>query len=277
VGGRVFMDQVLLEQSSNNNLYVNNLSNTNVEMHDVQSLGDVQSGDAVSVVGASAPNSAYVNIFGAASSCDKTNMVRTSNYANFTLRQLWYDYANGCTGTDSIAQVSGSGSFSFAAAMTAVVGIGGPPPISGNYFNISNFSGTSALLGIYAVVGDAPANEVISGSGAGSNLTVGYFGCNSPVYSHTATGDTYELLDPQITNPAGCDQGTGTAAFVNEAPSNPQTPSLSFLNTTLAPLRAALPTVPGAAGDPALASGITDARIYRVGAQQCSIGIDVEQ
>jgi len=121
----------------------------------------------------------------------------------------------------------------------------------------------------------APADENITGSAAGSNLSVGYAGCQAPIFTDTATGDAYEFLDGQINTPAVCNSGNPNSVFVTEASQNVSGLS-AFLNTTLAPLRAALPTVPGAAGDPALASSVTDARIYRVLMGAVAQALDVE-
>ncbi len=263
-GGRVFMEQ-LWAAHNNNGVLVNGLAHSNVEVHDSQLTDILSSGDSINVVGPGGSNASYTNLFNILTSCNNINFARTSSNANFTLRHLWSDLG-GCAYTGStFAQVTGSGTFSLAGAHAYV---GGSPP--GHYFNLTNFSGISAIIGVYTLLGFAPADEVISGSLAGQNLVLGYMGCNSPVFTDTATGDAYALIAPQLNDMpsgAGCDNGSVIADYVTEARQNVaagDTALLSFLNTTLAPLRIGLPTVPGATGDPALASSVTDARVYRV-------------
>ncbi len=277
-GGRVFLEQPFLVQNLTG-LLVNGLSSANVELHDagLNANRAGTAGDAVNVIGAGTPSLSYTNIFATSGGCDNTNFVRTSGYANFTLRHLWHDV--GCTtyANQTIAEVTGAGSFSMAAGRPYEPAGG----VGNHTFNITDFSGTSAILGMFTVIGRTPEDVYISGAHAGSNLLIGYIGCNNagPSFTDTASGDAYYKLDPQLSfNPTGCaNQAAVTGQTSPDTETSQNVPALlAFLNTTLAPLRHALPTVPGAAGDPALAPGVTDTRIYRVLALACSAGVDVE-
>ncbi len=270
-GGRVFVEQPYLNSNVTNHLLVNGLTQGNAELRNVASMAAIGNGDAIKVVGPAAPSTGYTNLFAVASNCDNATFARISGYANLTIRQTWYDRGGCSFANHSLAQVTGGGSFSMAGALASVAG----NPTTGHYFNLTNFSGKSSVIGIYALPGDAPADEFISGGVAGNNLSLGYFGCQAPIFTDTASGDAYYLLDPLINSPAGCNNGQAAAANVTEASQN-VSDLLAFLNTTLAPLRYALPTTPGVTGDPALMSGITDARIYRVAIEQAIIAIDVE-
>jgi hypothetical protein len=279
VGGRIFMDQ--FEDSDNaSGLLVNGLFNTNVEIHN-SNFGDDGhysggTGYAINVAGGSGPSSSYTNVFAGGFYCTTGAAIKTSGNANFTLRHMWHD-AGSCSLTNwNVARVGGTGNFAMAGARTYLWGT------PGHYFDIEGFSGNSALIGIWTNEGYSPADEYINPGGAvGQNLQLGYVGCSStnPSFTDTSANDKYDLLNVQINGPAGCNNQLGYAnshsAYAAESSQN-VADHLAFINNTLAPLRAALPTLPGASGDPALASGVTDTRIYRVLGTKCSTAIDVE-
>jgi hypothetical protein len=288
--GRVFMER-LVAGDAQAGVKVNGLSNANVEIHNssFDDMGTYGGGDGigVNVVGASGSPASSTNIFVSSNSGNQHSDVKLTNNGKLTLRHDYHDSGSPAP-NGGIADVSGGGSFGFAAAHAYVRSCSmntGCPPLNGHHFSISGFSGNSAIIGIYTELSDSPADVYINpGAAVGNNLVLGYMGCTNAGLSFTDTSasDNYLIRSQQIF-PSGCqDQDGGNADGVVALSTTPADGSqnissqLSFLTTTLAPLRSAVPTVPGSSGDPALASGVTDARMYRVNGGRTTYVIDVE-
>ncbi len=269
-GGRVFMEQPYITQNTTNGLLVNGLNYTRVELHNAVFTASASSGikEAIKVIGAGGANLSSTNVF-AGQSSDNANLFRVASNGQLTVRQLFNDIGGGTPAGASLSQASGTGGSMSLSAINAAL-----PSSAGNYFVFTNFTGVSALLAIDGFIGQATPNEVISGTGAGaSNLSDGFIGCTTGQFSDTTSpADAYEFLNGQKV--AVCGNG-GTTSPVTEASQNVSSLA-AFLTTTLRPLRTSLPTLPGQTGDPALPSGFTDTRIYRVNIFQCINGIDVE-
>jgi hypothetical protein len=272
LGGRVFLEQPILFYSGTNSLLVDGLNYTNVEVHDYQINYSSTAPDAVKVVGGAGANLSYTKLFAGLTSSN-LNAFRTTQNGHLNVMQNWNDTGTSPTGA-TLFKTSGTGGSFTAVGMAAY--LNGAP---GNYFQLTDFSGASALIGVNFNEGYSRTNEVISGSGSGaSNLALADIAClASGFFSDTTSpADAYEVLSSKTVSQT-CPPGSAGSTQLAEASQNVSSLA-SFLTTTLAPLRAAAaqPTVPGAAGDPALASGVTDARFYRVRVQQCVVGVDVE-
>jgi hypothetical protein len=267
-GGRVFTEQLYANFATTNGLLVNALDNTNVELHDCVIVGSSATVDTVKVVGGAGANNSVTKMFACAGG-GGANEFRIAANGHLAIRQKWTDAGEAVPASATTFQTSSTGGSISVAAMADY--LGGTP---GTYWNLTGFTGVSALLGVDMHEGVTPETQVISGTGSGANnLNVGMIGCSASLFTDTTSPiDSYDLLDPQEVAACG---GGGATTQVTEA-SQGVSSTLSFLNTTLAPLRAAVPTIPGVAGDPALAAGVTDARFYRVTVQSAIIGFDVE-
>jgi hypothetical protein len=251
-GSRVFMEQLNLAWS-NTNLVVDGLDYTNVELHDFYHGAASTTGmTSVNVTGG--PSAAQglwrggtTNIFAGASSGNYISY-GVSNGAHVGVRDIWYD--DGAGGA-KIANITGTGTFSYAGAAVNIPTTGQPA------FSLNNFQGTAALVN-FGTNGDI---DITGNGGTGKVLGLGLLGPSATFFSNTSSpGATTEFLNGQTT------AGGGSSELPEQGCCD-----ATFLTATLNQLRTEQPTLLAP-----LPSGVTDARFYRVFVDAANIGIHLE-
>jgi hypothetical protein len=258
VGSRIFMEQVILGQSSKN-LFVDALDYTNVELHGFQHLsGDQVPGINTSVVVTGGSQAAAghwqggaTNIFNGLTA-DNYYSYGVSNGAHVAVNSVWND--TGSTGGVLIANVTGTSTFTYAGSMLGLF------PSSPTSVSLDNFQGTAALVNLATT-----ANIDITGNGGTAQvLGLGLVGPSAQFFSNTSSpASTIEFLNglqnpnPGITNPTELPE-IGAA-------------DPSFLTVALNQIRTEQPTLLAP-----LANGVTDARFYRVFVGTARTGIHLQ-
>jgi hypothetical protein len=255
-GSRVFMEQVILGQSSTN-LFVDALDYTNAELHDFQHLsGDQVPGINTSVVvtgGSQAAAGSWqggaTNIF-AGLTADNYYSYGVSNGAHVAVEGVWND--TGSTGGNLIANVTGTSTFTYAGSKLAL-NSSSPTSVS-----LDNFQGTAALVNL-----DTSANINITGNGGTARvLGLGLVGPSAQFFSDTASPAAAFLHGLQSPNPGVTDPTD--LSEIGAADS-------SFLTASLNQIRTAQPTLLAP-----LPNGVTDVRFYRVSVGTARAGIHLQ-
>jgi hypothetical protein len=246
-GARVFAEQCYVASTRQVGLLVDGLDYTNVELHDFFHAGS--KGVAVKVVGGrSAAKGTWLggrtNIFAGASSNNNLSYDVTDG-GRLLARDIWYE-------TNSLPRfisLSDAGTFTLHGAMIATAVSGDVPAVE-----VRNFRGrvtvlTAILYGRIVVEGDGSDTRLLALGLQGH--TDGYFVNNSP-RALVALMNSREYLSDSGTR-AVRNEGAASAAFVREM---------------LAQTRGEQPRLPTA-----LASGVTDVRLYRVRIENCPEGL----
>lgn len=251
-GSRVFVEQPFMYDSGTQFLS-NGLHNTNVELHSIEMSGG---GNGLSVVGGGSFGGS-TNLYGG-NGYGNAALFALSGSGKLNAQQYWND---GGSPAGVFFALSGTGgTFS----MDSIAAFQYPPP-GRTVFSLNNFTGTSALVNVHNAEGQPGYISYRGVGSAANNLVLGFVGgqLTPPLFSDTTSPvDTNGFLNGAA--------ATGPGTFANIAESGVSTQG--FLTTTLAMLRANTPTV--LLNE--LQAGVTDVRIYRVRAQSCINGIDVE-
>jgi hypothetical protein len=171
------------------------------------------------------------------------------------VRGIWND--NGAGG-NRIADITGASTFTYAGSMLALPS-GSPLAVA-----LHNFQGKAALLNLYTF-GDIDITGNITGNGGTAQvLGLGLVGRSTTFFSSTsspaaATGFLHGQTDPT--------PGKGGNSELPETTADP-----TFLTATLNQVRTEQPTLLAP-----LASGVTDARFYRVFADDFITGIHLKK
>jgi hypothetical protein len=243
-GSRIFMEQAALADSQPN-LFVDGLDYTNVELHDIQHWS-APTGTSINVTGG--PSAAAglwqggaTNIFAGVSLGNYLGY-QVSNGAHVIIRDTFND-GGGCAPTcNQIANVTGASTFSYAGS-TLNLPSGSPVAIS-----LNDFQGTAALVNLYTL-GDI---DITGNGGTARVLGAGLVGPSTTFFSNTSSpATTTHFLNGQ-TDPTPGQGG-------NSELSGQGCCDATFLSATLNQIRTEQPTLLAP-----LASGVTDARFYRV-------------
>jgi hypothetical protein len=265
-GARVFMEGVILSQSSTN-LFVDALDYTLVEAHDFQNLStDSVSGTPTGVIvtgGAQAAAGNWqggaTNVFAGLAAANYYGW-QTSGGAHLAVEDVWNDQGGSNTNQNTVFTATGIGTVTYSGGLLATY-TGDP------YLVLNNFTGVAGLVANEVFCPNnacASNNNVnITGTGSGaSDLGLGLVGSNSGFFA-VAGSPTYELVN-SLYNP------TPGRAFPSQA-SEVNCCSTGFLTSTLAQLRGSQPTVPAP-----LPAGVTDVRLYRVSVSSANSGIHLK-
>jgi hypothetical protein len=252
-GSRVFMEQATLALS-HTNLFVDGLDYTNVELHDFyHDYSSTTGTTSVKVTGG--PSAAQglweggaTNIFAGASAGNYLSYA-VSNGAHVGVRDIWYDAS---AGGGQAANVTGTSTFTYAGS---ALYLPGSSPLA---ISLDNFQGTAALLNL-----NTNGDIVITGNGMNARvLGLGLVG-PSPTFFTNASNPAAatEFLNSQTT--ANPPPGAATSELPEQGTADP-----AFLTATLNQIRTEQPSLLAP-----LASGVTDARFYRVFVDSAAAGI----
>ena len=253
-GSRVFMEQTILSRSQPN-LFVDGLDYTNVELHDFSHLTAPPNATSINVVGG--PSAAAglwqggaTNIF-AGSSTENYISYGVSNGAHVAVQTVWNDAGPGQAG---VANITGTSTFTYAGSLLAL------PSGSALAVALANFQGTAAFLNLNTN-GDI---DITGNGGAAQVLGLGLVGPSTTFFSNTSSpAAASEFLNGQADPNPGIASPTELPEIGAAAP--------TFLTATLNQIRTAQPTLLAP-----LASGVTDARFYRVSVDDFITGIHLE-
>ncbi|MGH7224820.1 MAG: peptidoglycan-binding protein, partial [Gemmataceae bacterium] len=194
------------------------------------------------------------NIFAGASAGNYIGY-SVSNGGHLGVRWIWNDAGGGTEA--EIASVTGTSTFSYEGAAVYQ-----PTCAAGPAIDFDDFHGTAALVNL-----NMSCTVDISGDGSNGNvLGVGLVsGVAAPFFTNDSTpAASSTFLNGQTT--ASPPSGTGSSEVAEQG-----TADASFLTTTLNQLRTELPTELSP-----LASGVTDARFYRIWVNSALTGIHIE-
>lgn len=233
-------------------IYMNSLHNILVEAHDflypyATSNALVQSG----------PN--QFNIFLGSTTQSHGTTTTISGGGNNTQAGIWFD--SNIIGVTPYASITGGGNVYFLGSSINTLYTDNSGQALGFLFN--NFTGNAGVM-TQLIHNDCPTISngtgiSITGSGAGNELLTMNEGPSTSYISNTATGNSVEFLNNQISG--GC---SGSISDTGSAVP-------TFLRTTLEPLRSNRPIVPHS-----LPSGTTDIEIYHVYAGTALHAMDIE-
>jgi hypothetical protein len=255
-GSRIFMEQAALADSQPN-LFVDGLDYTNVELHDIQHWS-APTGTSINVTGG--PSAAAglwqggaTNIFAGVSLGNYLGY-QVSNGARAIASGTFND-GGGCAPTcTKVANVTGPSTFTYAGSFLALPS-GSPVALS-----LNNFQGTAALLNLYTL-GDVDIN---GNGGTGRVLGAGLVGPSTTFFNNTSSpATTTEFLNGQADPTPG---SGGNSVLPEQGCCDP-----AFLSAALNQLRTEQPTLLAP-----LASGVTDARFYRVFVEYFASGIHLK-
>jgi hypothetical protein len=258
-GSRVFMEQAN-PSLSRTNLFVDGLDYTNVELHDFYAgYGSLTGTTNASVVVTAGPSAAAglwqggaTNIFAGAASGNYVNY-NVSNGAHFSVQAVWND---ACCSQVRAADVTGTSTFTYAGSAINL------PSGASVAISLNNFQGTAALVNL----GTNAAINITGASGTNAKvLGLGLVGQSSAFFSDIARPSaTTGFLVSQTT--ANHPPGVATAKLPQQG-----TADVSLLSATLNQIRTGLPTLLAP-----VASGVTDARFYRVFVDHANTGIHLK-
>jgi hypothetical protein len=249
-GGQIFMEQPIVQYAATN-VFVDNISNTTVEMHDTQ----IQYSSTSGQVGVKTTGPGLVNLFAGETAGNYTDYT-VSGAGNLEVVGVWHDIGGGPS-TCQFASVTGSGSFTFAGSG---LWVDTPPDgCSVPSIDIANFTGTANLSGLDWTQGTAGTDTVgVSGSASGGLVLaeglVGFSGDN--IWSDTTSpADFSAFLNPTVWN--SVTQRGNDISESCRAVSCP--PTGTFLNPVVNRLATTQPMVRSAT-----AAGVEDLGLYRV-------------
>jgi chitodextrinase len=243
-GARIFMEQTNLTRGQNASLLVDQLDNTQVELHDFYLSGTLTSpattGTALRVVGGpsaagGAPLGGQTMVYAGAAS-DNYSTFEVINGGQLLVDDLW------CEGPTAplFAHVANNSVFTVDNCRMAL-------PSTAYSVRVDNLSGKATVLNNQP---DAPVG--MFGSGNGTTWVVGNesHGPTNSYFSNTASGtlgvfSENRWYDPSYGSRPVTDQGTASATLVR---------------SMLAQMRAGQPLSQPAV----LPSGVTDLRLYRI-------------
>ena len=258
VGARIFMQQPELTGASSACLFVNGLNNALVEVHDAGIAGGGNMG--LQVVGGSTPARAQTFIAsGDGNACPIAFGV--SGPANVVVQDFWWEI-NPNSYVATWSQVSGAASF-MADSCHIYLGQNGP---TAPCFVYQGFTGLSTIMNCNIFEGSStssPANMTIDAASTGSVWQVGNgFASTTTAIANAGTAQTMFNLNRQNVNTV-----TNGSIPVPDI----GTPTAAWITTMLATLRATKASFTL----PALASGITDIRMYRVAVNGGAYGVEI--
>ena len=255
-GSRIFTEQATLADSQSN-LFVDGLDYTNVELHDTQHYS-TPTGASVNVTGG--PSAAAglwqggaTNIFAGVAFGNHLGY-QVSNGAHVMVRDTFND-AGGCNpNCNQVANVTGTSTFSYAGSFVSL------PSSSSVALALNNFQGTAALLNLYTL-----GSVNISGNGGTAKaLGAGLVGPSTTFFANTSSpAATTQFLNGQADPTPG--QG-GNSKLPEQGCCD-----ATFLSATLGQMRSKQPTLLAP-----LASGVTDARFYRLFVDHFITGIHLK-
>jgi hypothetical protein len=259
-GSRVFMEQAILSRS-HNNLFVDGLDYTDVELHNFDHQASPSGGTSVNVTGGSSAAAGLwrggaTNIFAGASTQNYVGY-SVSNGAHVAVQTVWND---GGSGQAAVANITGTSAFTYAGSALYL------PSGTSLAISLNNFQGTAALVNLNTNGNVHIAGNVGGSGGTAKVLGLGLVGPSASFFSNTSSpAVATEFRNGQTTyNPS---RGIGSS----ELPEQPSSPDPSFLTATLDQMRTAQPALLAA-----LSSAVTDARFYRVFVDDFTIGIHLE-
>jgi hypothetical protein len=256
-GSRVFMEQAALANSQPN-LFVDGLDYTNVELHDTQHFNAPTGGTSINVTGGSSAaaglwQGGVTNLFAGLGFGNYLGY-QVANGAHVIVRDTFND-GGGCAPTcDQIANVTGTSILTYAGSFLGLPS-GSPVAVS-----LNNFQGTAALLNLYTL-GDI---NITGNSGTARVLGAGLVGPSTTFFSNTSSPAAATEFPNSQADPT---PGSGGSSELPEQGCCDAT----FLNATINQVRTEPPTLLAP-----LASGVTDARLYRVSVDRFITGIHAE-
>jgi len=258
VGARIFMQQPELTGASSACLFVNGLNNALVEVHDAGIAGGGNMG--LQVIGGTAPAGAKTFIAsGDGNACPIAFGV--SGPANVVVQDFWWEI-NPNSYVATWSQVSGAASF-MADSCHIYLGQNGP---TAPCFVYQGFTGLSTIMNCNIFEGSStssPANMTIDAASTGSIWQVGNsFASTTTAIANAGTAQTMFNLNRQNVNTV-----TNGSVPVPDI----GTPTAAWITTMLATFRATKASFTL----PALVSGVTDIRMYRVAVNGGTYGVEI--
>lgn len=253
--GRLFFSGVILRESTMNNLLVNQLDYTSVELRNTDHR-DESIGVSVSVIGGALANAGTpatgATAFLSGSSSSNVQSYTVSNGGSLLVRDVWYETSNGAL-PGFLNLSSAKGTLTVEGQRIALPANSSPPALQ-----LVGWQGKATFLSSFL-----DDRIVVSGSGSAAQVLV--LGMLGP--DHTGAIPVYVL---NTTSPAGDVRvlGSRDAASGSTQVANSGAVDSSFVTTMLAQSRGRV------AGEiTTLGAGVLDARFYRVSVAQASVGV----